>query len=129
MGTASMVHVKKAFGATVRAHRLRLGFSQERLAERAALHRTYVTDVERGARNLSLESISRLAQALDLSISSLFVPPDRMEDSRGQKGSEILLVEDDAKEIELTIAAFGEARLANRVIVVRDGAAALDFLF
>src|SRR5579863_8979154 len=68
-------NVKKEFGAAVRAYRQQLGISQETLAERAELHRTYVTDVERGARNLSLESISRLAQALDLSISCLFPPP------------------------------------------------------
>jgi transcriptional regulator with XRE-family HTH domain len=67
--------VRKEFGAAVRAFRQRLGISQETLAERADLHRTYITDVERGARNISLESISRLAQALNLSISSLFPPP------------------------------------------------------
>ena len=49
--------VKKEFGTAVRTHRRQLGMSQEALAERAQLHRTYVTDVERGARNLSLESI------------------------------------------------------------------------
>lgn len=77
MGSGSMVEVRKAFGAAVRAHRLRLGFSQERLAEQASLHRTYVADVERGARNLSLESISRLARALEVSISSLFMTRER----------------------------------------------------
>jgi CheY-like chemotaxis protein/DNA-binding XRE family transcriptional regulator len=124
--------VKKEFGATIRAHRLRLGISQERLAERAALHRTYVTDVERGARNLSLESISRLARALELSISSLFHPPlvrPRVERDNVPNKASILLVEDDLKDIELTLAAFKEARLSNTVHVVRDGAAALDFLF
>jgi CheY-like chemotaxis protein len=40
----------------------------------------------------------------------------------------ILLVEDDPKDIELTLAALGEYKLANEVIVVRDGAEALDYL-
>jgi CheY-like chemotaxis protein/DNA-binding XRE family transcriptional regulator len=127
--------VKKSFGAAVRAHRLRLGFSQETLAERAELHRTYVTDIERGARNISLESISRLASALRLSISSLFPPPRpapqsrREPDSATEEGDDILLVEDDPKDVELTLEAFAEARLSNRVEVVRDGAAALEFLW
>jgi len=126
--------VKKEFGAAVRAHRLRLGISQESLAERAELHRTYVTDVERGARNLSLESISRLARALDLSISSLFAPARSTRGERGfasttaQTSAELLLVEDNIRDIELTLAAFSQVKLSNRLEVVRDGEAALDYL-
>ena len=52
-----------------------MGISQEELAERAALHRTYVSDIERGTRNLSLESIERLAGALEVSVSALFPQP------------------------------------------------------
>jgi len=46
--------------------------SQEALAERAELHRTYIADIERGVRNLSLRNIEKIALALDLSISGLF---------------------------------------------------------
>lgn len=128
-------NVRKDFGQAVRAHRLRLGLSQESLAERAQLHRTYVTDVERGARNISLESISRLAAALELSISSLFDPAFRVG-AEGCGGTpaissrdlDILLVEDDPADVELTLAAFRAARLSNSIEVVRDGAAALDLL-
>lgn len=67
------VDVRKTFGAAVREHRLRQGLSQEGLAERADLHRTYVTDVERGARNLSILSIAKLARALKVPIGALFV--------------------------------------------------------
>jgi len=63
---------KKTFGSTVKAWRKRLGISQEELAERADLHRTYVSDVERGARNLSLESIARVAGALRVNVAELF---------------------------------------------------------
>lgn len=123
-------NVKKEFGATVRAYRQRLGISQETLAERAQLHRTYVTDVERGARNLSLESISRLARALDLSISSLFSSPGPARQTAVPvPAPDILIVEDDQKDAELTLEAFALAGLSNPVRVVHDGAEALDYLF
>lgn len=127
-------NVRREFGAAVRAYRRYLGLSQETLAERAELHRTYVTDVERGARNLSLESISRLARALDLSISSLFSPPrqavaERAKSSPGARQiPDILLVEDDEKDVELALRAFAAVGLSNPIEVVRDGAAALNFL-
>ena len=47
--------------------RLRAGVSQEKLAELAGLHRTYLSSVERGLRNISLINIGRLAQALNVS--------------------------------------------------------------
>lgn len=128
--------VRKEFGAAIRAHRLKLGMSQEALAERAELHRTYVTDVERGARNLSLESIVRLARALDVSIDSLFSPGTQDGASpfrhtaraASSQAIDILLVEDDPKDVELTLQAFKKAKFANHVEVVRDGEAALDRL-
>lgn len=60
-----------AFGAAVRALRTRRGLTQEALAERAQLHRTYVTDVELGRRNVSLYNIGRIAAALDVSMKEL----------------------------------------------------------
>ena len=60
-----------AFGRNVRALREAAGLSQEALAERADLHRTYEGGVERGERNISLENIVRLAVALDVSASDL----------------------------------------------------------
>ena len=54
----------REFGRRVRALREERGWSQERLAERAGLHPTYVSSVERGERNVTLLSILRLAGAL-----------------------------------------------------------------
>lgn len=54
------------FGDRVRAKRDELGISQEELAARADLDRTYIGGVERGERNVSLINIHRLARALGL---------------------------------------------------------------
>jgi transcriptional regulator with XRE-family HTH domain len=51
---------------------MELGLSQERLAERADLHRTYVADIERGVRNVSLRTIEKLGRALEVAIPDLF---------------------------------------------------------
>jgi transcriptional regulator with XRE-family HTH domain len=61
----------RAFGERVRARREQLGLSQEELASRAGLHRTYVGSVERGERNISLENIHRLAKALGVDAGQL----------------------------------------------------------
>jgi transcriptional regulator with XRE-family HTH domain len=57
--------LNKEFGDRVRAARLARGDSQERLAELAGLHRTYVGHIERGAVTPTLDTIVRIAQALD----------------------------------------------------------------
>jgi len=62
---------KLIFGETVRYLRLTLSMSQEQLAERAALHRTYIGGIERGERNVSLENIVRIARALKVKPSQL----------------------------------------------------------
>lgn len=60
------------YGNAVRKRRQELGISQEQLADRAGIHRTYVGDVERGERNLSLTNIERIARALEITVSDLF---------------------------------------------------------
>lgn len=60
-----------AFGQAVRRLRLARGLSQERLAELADIHRTYIGDVERGARNISLVNMSKIAAALGVLLSRL----------------------------------------------------------
>lgn len=60
------------FGRAVRAQRTKLKISQEELAERAGLHRTYISDIERGSRNVSLLNIHQIAKALELTTVELF---------------------------------------------------------
>ena len=64
--------VRKKFGKRLRALREERGWSQEEFADRAGLHRTYVSAVERGVRNPTLSVLERLAKALELSIHHLF---------------------------------------------------------
>jgi len=104
-----------------------MGISQEELADRAGLHRTYISDLERGARNPSLESIQRLAKALEVSLPVLFEKAGDPNGDRELVG--ILLVEDNPQDVELTERAFKKARIRNPVYVVRDGAEALEFIF
>lgn len=89
--SAKEVALKRKFGATVRRYRQRLAISQEELAWRAEMHRTYLADVERGVRNLSLSSIARLVTAIDVALSEFFrtlesieLPPNTAA-SRGKK--------------------------------------------
>lgn len=60
------------FGARVRAERERLGMSQEELADRAEMHRTYLGGVERGERNVGLLNVLRIARALSVAPAALF---------------------------------------------------------
>ncbi len=119
--------LKSRFGTAIRIHRVALQISQEELADRSGLHRTYISDVERGARNPSLESIERLARALKVSVSALFSGVGN--GSEVDQTVEILLVEDNADDVDLTVRAFRKAKITNPLHVARDGAEALDFLF
>lgn len=56
----------KAFGQAVREYRNQIGISQEELAFRAGIHRTYVSQIERGIKSPSLKVIFVLAQALEI---------------------------------------------------------------
>ena len=66
----------RAFGAAVRLRREELGLSQEALGYKAHVHRTYVSDVERGARNPTVKVIWKLAVALETEPSTLFAPAE-----------------------------------------------------
>ena len=71
------VDIKKEFGITVRALRVARGLSQEDLADRSGLHPTYISGIERGKRNVSLENIRRIAVGLRVSIADLFAATKR----------------------------------------------------
>lgn len=60
-----------AFGQKVREERQNRGWSQEELAKKAKVHRTYVGMIERAEKNITLENIEKIARALKLSVSEL----------------------------------------------------------
>jgi CheY-like chemotaxis protein len=119
------IDLKGLLGEAIRSQRSTLRISQEELASRAGLHRTYVSDVERGARNPSIKSIEKLAGALQTSVSKLFE-----RDSDGKSVLvQILLVEDNPRDVELTLHAFKRANITNPVHILRDGEEGLEFIF
>ena len=63
--------LSKLFGNAVRSRRITAGFSQEKLAEPAGLHPTYISMVERGVRNPTLDVAARIAAALNVSLPNL----------------------------------------------------------
>jgi transcriptional regulator with XRE-family HTH domain len=69
--------IRERFGFAVKARREELGLTQEDLAGKAGIHRTYLSDIERGSRNVSLVNIERVAEALSVSLSELFALVER----------------------------------------------------
>ncbi len=72
------LRARKTLARNLRALRGERGWSQEALAAKAGLHRTYVGAVERGERNISLDNIERLARVLKVSL------PELLEKGRGE---------------------------------------------
>ncbi|HEX2209610.1 MAG TPA: helix-turn-helix transcriptional regulator [Longimicrobium sp.] len=75
----SRAEILKRFGDTLREHRQRAGLSQEKLAARAGIDRTYVGGAERGERNVALVNIVRLAAALNISAAELLDRIDKQD--------------------------------------------------
>lgn len=66
------IKIQRAFGQAVKAIRMEKGISQEKLAELVDLHRTYISDIERGGRNVSLVNIYRIAEGLEVKVFEIF---------------------------------------------------------
>jgi transcriptional regulator with XRE-family HTH domain len=71
VATARASSLRRTFADNVRARRKALGLSQEELADRAQVHRTFIGHVERAETNISIDNIDRISAALDISASEL----------------------------------------------------------
>jgi two-component system, response regulator len=126
------VDLQKRFGIAVQKWRSRLRISQEDLASRTGLRRTYISDIERGTRNASLKNVEKVISALGVSTGTFFSEFNDRPGSQPLTTDElvdILLVEDNSDDAELTLAALKAGHIANRIYRVKDGVEALDFLF
>lgn len=63
---------RKKLGENIRRLRKQEGFTQESFADHAGIHRNYISDMERGRRNPSVDVLEKLAVALNVSVSNLF---------------------------------------------------------
>ena len=70
----------KIFGTNVKLHRQNQNLSQEKLAEKCGLHRTYISDIERFKRSISLDNIQKIAVALNIKAYQLLIEE---EDTNG----------------------------------------------
>lgn len=69
--------LQQTVGRNLRAHRQRLGISQEAFADVLGVHRTYMGGIERGERNLTLRTVERIAERIDLTPLDLLTEPAR----------------------------------------------------
>jgi transcriptional regulator with XRE-family HTH domain len=74
--------IKKLFAMNVRKYRLAKGLSQEKLAEEANLHRTYISSLECMKRSISLDNIQKIANALGVEPYQLFLTEEASENAR-----------------------------------------------
>lgn len=66
-------NIIEIFGHNVQKYRKAIGLSQEQLADKAGLHRTYIGMIERAEKNVTLRNIQKLANALEVPIENLFI--------------------------------------------------------
>lgn len=69
-----MSYLNQSFGLQVKRYRKEKGFSQEELADLCSLHRTYIGSIERGERNVSLNNVEKIANALGVPVENLIEP-------------------------------------------------------
>ena len=97
-----MSDIAKIIGQRIRNYRTQKGLSQEKLAELAGCHPTYIGQLERGEKNATLESVEKITSAMDVSLSQLF-------DKLGESGKDSIAPQNIRIRITITmsISSFG----------------------
>lgn len=75
------MNLQRKFGLVLKELRLGKGLSQESLANQSDIDRTYISDIEKGERNISLKIIERLSKTLQISLSELFKTIEKYGDN------------------------------------------------
>lgn len=130
------------FGLVVKELRRKKQLSQEELANRCGLHRTYITDIEHGTRNVSLKNISRIAHAVEESLQDLFARVERYSQHSGSPAMhtfrpmmnnhapiELLLIGEDQGFADQLVDELRRGRIGNTLHVVRSGDETVKYLF
>lgn len=73
MANEAHMEIKAKFGKIIKQLRTNMGLSQEELAYRAGVHRTYIGMIERAEKNITIENINKLSKALNVPLSSIFI--------------------------------------------------------
>ena len=112
-----------ALSKIIRKRREELGISQTALAEKSGLHRTYINNIERGQKNISIDSLKKIADVLDITVGELLL---EAEESTTQKPSDIhiLLVEDNPADVFMFKRCLKKGSLNTRVEVLESGSQA-----
>jgi len=111
----------------LKERRVELGVSQAELATRAGLHRTYISEVERGAQNITIETLSKIADALETTV--LVLMEDATNASRiSADPIEIVLAEDNPADVHIIERCLKSSKIPNNLTVLRDGKKAIDYL-
>ena len=103
----------KLVGERIRFFRKERGLSQEELAYRAALHNTYIGQVERGEKNATIESLSKISTALGITVAELFRDTASQQKILSFELEEIVcLLENRSKKDQRAVLAFIDALIA-----------------
>jgi len=121
----------------VRARRRRMGLSQDELASLSHLETNYLSEIEQGAREMTLRSLMSLAESLEVTAGTLLArapDPDEAPHPSGPalphaSGCAILMVEDNPTDAALTARVFKREGITNPLSIVPDAEEAMEFLF
>lgn len=87
----------KVFAKNLKKYRKERGLSQEAFADKVGLHRTYISAVEREKRNISLDNIQKIADALEIDTYMLFIE-NKSDDLAGNRKERLVYVEDKKRD-------------------------------
>ncbi|MGD9680928.1 MAG: response regulator [Candidatus Obscuribacterales bacterium] len=111
----------------IRRKREEAGMSQTELANRSGLHRTYINNIEKGSKNMSIESLKKISDALGTTITELMAEVESSRDSSAQT-IRILLIEDNPADVFMFKRCVAKTDFGSTIEVLESGKAAQAYL-